>query len=120
VLARYEHPHFGRWPAITTHETGLGRITYVGTVPNAGLAKALSAWLSPAGAAAWPDLPASVTVTGATARDGRRIRFLHNWSGTPTLIRLPTAATDALGSDRYAAGDELRLGAWDVRLLVEI
>ncbi|MDX6354116.1 MAG: beta-galactosidase [Streptomyces sp.] len=120
VLANYEHPHFGRWPAITTREAGLGRITYVGTVPNAELAEALLAWLSPAGtAAAWQDLPASVTATGATARDGRRIRFLHNWSGTPTTIRLPTAATDALGSDRYVAGDELRLGAWDVRLLVE-
>jgi len=120
VLAAYEHPHFGRWPAITTRAAGLGRITYTGTVPNAALAAALLTWLSPAGAAAaWQGLPASVTATGATARDGRRIRFLHNWSGTPTTIRLPAAAKDALGSDKYVAGDELRLGAWDVRLLVE-
>jgi beta-galactosidase len=119
VLATYAHPHFGQWPAITTRETGSGRITYVGTVPNGDLAKALMVWLGSAGDHQWRDLPESVTSTGATARDGRRIRFIHNWSFTPTTIHLPVAATDALGDDRYAAGDELHLGAWDVRVLVE-
>jgi beta-galactosidase len=119
VLATYEHPHFGQWPAITTRETGRGRITYVGTVPNGDLAEALMVWLASAGDHGWRDLPESVTATGATARDGRRIRFIHNWSFTPTTIRLPVAATDALGDDRYAEGDEVHLGAWDVRVLVE-
>ncbi|WP_308113695.1 beta-galactosidase [Arthrobacter sp. ISL-30] len=34
VLAGYDHPHFGRWPAVTTSLHGDGRITYVGTVPT--------------------------------------------------------------------------------------
>jgi beta-galactosidase len=118
TLVTYDHPHFGRWPAVTTRETGRGRITYVGTVPNPELAEALMTWLSPAGDQPWRNLPPTVTTTTATARDGRRIRFLHNWSFTPATIRLPTAFADALTGESYPAGEGLHLGAWDVRVLV--
>ena len=120
VLAEYEHRHFGRWPAITTRRHGRGRITYVGTVPNAALAGALFRWLvPPADGPSWRDRPASVTVTGATARDGRRIRFVHNWSWEPCSVRLPVAVRDVLSGGTQNAGEQLTLGAWDVRVLVD-
>ena len=117
VLASYDHPHFGRWPAITTRPAGRGRITVVGTVPGVDLARALMTWLVPDRQDGWRDLPPSVTVTAATARDGRRVHFLHNWSFAPAAIDLPVAVTDALGDTRLEAGDRLDLGAWDVRVL---
>jgi beta-galactosidase len=119
VLARYQHPHFGRWPAITTREVGGGRLTCVGTVPGLDLARALMGWLSPAGDSGWRDLPATVTATGATARDGRRVRFLHNWSWEPASVRLPVALSDVLAGGEHAAGDSMQLGPWDVRVFVE-
>jgi len=119
VLARYQHPHFGQWPAVTTRQVGTGRITYVGTVPNLDLAKALMAWLRPASSRGWRDLPETVTATGATATDGRRVRFLHNWSWNRASVRVPVGLSDVLGSDTYAAGDTIELGPWDVRVLVE-
>ncbi|MEY9966902.1 beta-galactosidase GanA [Streptacidiphilus sp. MAP12-16] len=42
VLADYDHPHFGRWPAVTTRRHGAGRVTCVGTVPGRELACALA------------------------------------------------------------------------------
>ncbi|MEU4602376.1 beta-galactosidase [Kribbella sp. NPDC023972] len=114
VLASYEHPHFGRWPAITTRAHGEGRITYVGTVPNGPLAVALFRWLAPS---PWTDLPSSVTVTSATAADGRRLRFVHNWSWDSLSIDLPAALHDVLADT--AVSDKLDLGPWDVRVLVE-
>ena len=39
VLAGYDHPHFGQWPAVTTTSHGKGRITCVGEgcpVPTGG------------------------------------------------------------------------------------
>jgi beta-galactosidase len=117
VLASYGHPHFGRWPAITTRQVGRGRITVVGTVPDVDLARALMTWLVPANRDGWRDLPASVTVTGATAPNGRRVHFVHNWSFTPAAVVVPVAATDALGDARYQAGERLELGEWDVRVL---
>jgi beta-galactosidase len=120
VLAHYNHPHFGRWPAITTREHGAGRITYVGTLPNQALARALFDWLAGSRKTGWPELPESVTATGANAPDGRRVRFVHNWSQEPAVVRVPVAARDALSGESLASGSELRLGAWDVRVLEEV
>jgi len=117
-LAYYRHPHFGRWPAITTRAVGKGRMTHVGTVPDATLATALLRWASP-GRTGWPDLPATVTGTGATAADGSRLWFLHNWSWAPASVTAPTHCRDVLTGKPIPAGDGIELTAWDVRVLVE-
>ncbi|MDQ0947900.1 beta-galactosidase [Streptomyces phaeochromogenes] len=117
TLATYDHPHFGRWPAATTHVHGAGRVTYVGTVPDPEFASALLRWAAPADlvSASHP----SVTSTRATARDGRRVRFLHNWSWEPVEVALPTPVRDALTGTSYAPDEAVPLGAWDVKVLQE-
>lgn len=117
VLAGYDHPHFGRWAAVTTREAGEGRITCVGTLPNRSFAAALMSWVCPEDRTSLQDLPATVTAASARTRDGCRLHFLHNWSWEPTTVRLPLALADVIGSDTYEAGDELELGPWDVRVL---
>ncbi|MEV4290725.1 beta-galactosidase [Nonomuraea bangladeshensis] len=114
VLATYDHPHFGRWPAITTRRHGAGRVTYVGTVPDRATARALAQWLAPVPASGWPDLPASVTATTGTSPDGRRVHVVHNWSWEPVRVQPPAPLTDALDGTPVAG---LELGPWDVRVL---
>jgi beta-galactosidase len=58
-----------------------------------------------------------VTVTSATATDGRRLRFVHNWSWDTVGIDLPNPVHDVL-ADTTADG-KLTLGPWDVRVLAE-
>ncbi|MEU2540608.1 beta-galactosidase [Streptomyces iakyrus] len=115
TLAAYEHPHFGRWPAATTRRHGAGRITYVGTVPDPAFARALFDRYAPDGA--WRPAHPSVTATLATARDGRRVRFLHNWSWQEVSVPVPTALRDVLSDAVYA--DAVPLGPWDVKVLRE-
>ncbi len=79
TLAHYEHPHLGRWPAITTHEHGKGRVTYVGTLPDRELAVALARWLRP-NPDVWADRPKTVTVTSGRGPEGELVRFVSNWS----------------------------------------
>ncbi|WP_112237913.1 beta-galactosidase [Kribbella monticola] len=112
VLASYDHPHFGRWPAITTRAHGQGRITYVGTVPNGPLAVALFRWIAPGPET---ELPASVSITSATAADGRRLKFVHNWSWDTVGVDLEEPLHDVL-ADTPVEG-KLTLGPWDVRVL---
>jgi beta-galactosidase len=118
VLVEYDHPHFGRWPAVTTRRHGAGRVTTVGTVPGRDLARALAAWMTPASSGAWPDLPESVTATTGTSPDGRRVHIVHNWSWEPTRVQTPVDLSDALTGTALPAGTALELGAWDVRVLV--
>ncbi|WSQ07045.1 beta-galactosidase [Streptomyces sp. NBC_01231] len=116
VLAGYDHPHFGRWPAVTTRRHGSGRVTTVGTVPGRDLARALAAWMAPVSRSAWQDLPESVTATTGTSPDGRRVHIVHNWSWEPASIPAPMGLSDALTGTSLPAGTALHLGAWDVRV----
>jgi beta-galactosidase len=119
VLAQYDHPHFGRWPAVTTRAHGAGRITYVGTVPNQALARALSAWLVPHPRSGWRALPAGVTATTATAPDGRRVHFVHNWAWNPATVTPPLDLHDVLADRLQPQQQPFLLGSWDVRVFVE-
>ncbi|MFF3379185.1 beta-galactosidase [Streptomyces sp. NPDC002680] len=116
-LVTYDHPHFGRWPAVTTRRHGSGQVTYVGTVPGRDLARELATWLTPAARSAWADLPVAVTATTGTAEDGRRVHIVHNWSWEPVRVTAPADLTDVLNGDGpVAAGSQLELGPWDVRV----
>ena len=117
TLLEYDHPHFGRFPAVTTTEHGEGRITTVGTVPDPALARDLAAWLVPDPRPGWGDLPAAVTVSQARTRDGRRLHVVHNWGWEPQQVPAPAGAVDARRPDRdLSAG--LALGPWDVAVLL--
>jgi beta-galactosidase len=118
VLAEYDHPHFGRWPAVTTRRHGAGRVTHVGTVPGRGLARALAAWLAPAPCSGWRDLPASVTVATGTSPTGQRVHVVHNWSWQPADVQAPGSLADVLDGSAVPHGTALHLGPWDVRILV--
>ena len=120
ILARYQHPAFGPYPAITTTGAGRGRVTVVGTVPNAELSAAVVSWALPADRDAWSSLTTgSVTATSATTAAGRRLRVLHNWSWEPRAVRVPVDVTDLLSSERLEADASVELGPWDVRVLLE-
>jgi len=45
TLAAYDHPHFGRFAAVTTHRFGRGQVTYVGTLPNPELGGAVAGFV---------------------------------------------------------------------------
>jgi beta-galactosidase len=117
ALAEYVHPHFGRFPAVTTKAHGQGRVTYVGTIPNDAFGASLFEWIAPVDA--WRPEHPSVTATSGTTGEGRTVRFVHNWSWDAVEFTLPAAVTDALDDTEYAAGDALPLGPWDVKILLE-
>ncbi|WP_369070619.1 beta-galactosidase [Kineococcus terrestris] len=127
VLAGYEHPHFGRFAAITSARHGAGRVTVVGTVPDPGTAAALAGrFAAPvlgedrrdAAARRWRG-PEAVRVSSATAADGTRVHVVHDWSWQPCEVVAPVALRDLLTGERVGAGERLRLGAWDVRVLAQ-
>jgi beta-galactosidase len=121
-LAWYDHPHFGRWPAATSQPFGRGRVTYLGTLPNAAGGAGLARWamaqagLSPRIA----DLPDAVRVSTARNRAGERLWFVANWSpAAHTVPALPTAVGDLFDGGAIDAGAPLSLEPWDIRVLVE-
>jgi len=120
VLARYDHPHLGRWGAVTNNAHGLGQVTYVGTLPDQNLVAAIAGWVAQRSLPKdlWRTQPPTVTSTGASAAGGR-LRFLSNWAWEPVSVPTPVPVTDLLTGELFETGAELTLEAWDVRVLVE-
>ena len=94
-------------------------MTYVGTVPNPVLAASIAGFAAGSERVRWSDLPDSATVLSAVNPAGRRLWFLHNWSGDPVDMTAPIAATDVLRKTPVAPGESIHLAARDVRVLRE-
>jgi len=121
TLARYEHPRFGDFPAVTTKTAGAGRITVVGTVPDPALARGLVRWAAPESAAdalAGP-LERPLTVASGTVPDGRRVWFAFNWGWKPQRLTLARAVHDAVTGELLPAGTELAPEAWSSRVFID-
>ncbi len=121
VLARYRHPRFRDFAAVTTHDHGEGRITVVGCVPSPALARDLVRWAVPTAVADGlaPDRELPVTVSSGTLPDGRRAWFAFNWSWTDTVVRLERDVVDPTDDARHPAGTELPLTAWSTLTLLD-
>lgn len=114
VLASTKHPHFAQFPLITSKTCGLGRITYVATVPNSALAASLFEYVLPVDP--WTEGTTSISHSSAVNKYGNRLHFLFNWSWNKQSVHLPKQCS-IIGQS--AAQEEVELGPWDVVVLQE-
>jgi beta-galactosidase len=121
-LAFYDHPFFGKYPAITQNQFGKGTLTYEGTFLSDKLQRAvLLAVLKEAGlTSADQDLPASVRVKHGQNRNGKTLHFYLNYSSSPqTLNYSYGAGTELLSHTNLSHGQALALKAWDAAIVEE-
>jgi beta-galactosidase len=120
-LAFYEHPFFGKYPALTRNAWGRGTVTYEGTVLTDALQeKVVADVLKQAGVAPEAGLPERVRARQAVARDGKALRFYLNFSGEPqSFAYTHGAGAELLSQKPVAAGERLTLGPWDLAVIRE-
>lgn len=120
VLARYEHPRFGAFPAVTSRADGDGRVTVVGCVPNPALARGIVGWAAEAGHAAElaGETALPVSVASGSLPDGRRAWFVFNWGWEPQHITLAASVADTVTGDPLQTGTDVSLPAWSARTFV--
>jgi len=120
-LAFYDHPFFGRYPALTRNAFGKGTVTYQGTVLSDTLQeKIVVDVLGQAGIVPEAGLPSGVRVRQAVGRDGRALRFFLNFSGEPQSFTWGSGvAKELLSQKPVVAGERLTLGPWDLAVVRE-
>lgn len=120
ALAWYHHPHHGRFPAVTTHAWGGGRVTYVGTLPDAEMGQAIATWvLHSCGIdMPWARVPDSVRVSTGSTADGSTVHLLANWSDTVAHVHSVVAGLDVLGGHEIVSGELMDIDPWGLRLLL--
>lgn len=122
ALAYYDHPFFGKWPAITENTYGSGSLLYEGTYLSDKLQTAvLRKALDEAGLSG-PDqqLDAAIHVQSGVNQLGKRIHYYFNYSGQTVSCTYSYApAKNLLNGKTVVQGEKLTLGPWDVAILEE-
>jgi beta-galactosidase len=121
-LAYYDHPFFGKYPAITENHFGKGTVTYEGTVLSDGLQQKLLERVLEQAQLLGPDqkLPAGVRVKHGIGRAGKAFHYYFNFSAAPQRVAYAYAGGTELLSNRPAAkGAPLALDPWGVAIVEE-
>jgi beta-galactosidase len=120
ALAYYDHPFFGRWPAITENQYGAGTLLYEGTYLSEALQKAVLLDELHRIGLAGPDqeLPAAVHAVHGTNREGKSLSYYFNYSGEDASFSYHgPAGKDLLTGDSVAAGGTMTLKPWDLAII---
>jgi beta-galactosidase len=120
--AWYDHPFFGRWPAITENHFGSGTLLYEGTYLSDTLQKHVLLDVLKEAGLSGPDqqLPASVWVRHGVNRFGKRIHYYFNYSSDQKSFAYADAAgKDLLTGSTISPSQPLSLKPWDVAIVEE-
>jgi len=122
ALAFYDHPFFGKWPAITENQFGSGTLVYEGTYLSDTLQTAiLRQALQEAGLTS-PDqqLPSQVHVQHGVNRLGKPLHYYFNYSGDNVKFTYTYGnGNGLLRGTTPSKGQEITLGPWDVAIVEE-
>jgi beta-galactosidase len=122
ALAYYDHPFFGKWPAITENNYGSGTLTYEGTYLSDTLQKAVVDQVLKEANLTGPDqqLPAPVHVKHGINRMGKQLHYYLNYSSDQQTFTYPyKEGTDLLTNNAIAASGKITLQPWDVAIVEE-
>jgi beta-galactosidase len=120
ALAYYDHPFFGKYPAITENHFGKGMVTYEGSVLSDKLQQRVLEHVLEQAQLIGPDqnLPVAVRVKHGASRAGKRIHYYFNFSAAAQRIVYPYGAgRELLSSQTLATGGALSLEPWGVAIV---
>ncbi len=122
ALAYYDHPFFGKWPAITENNFGTGTLLYEGTYLSDELQAAIMKHaIEEAGlTSSDQQLPAAVHVQSGINRMGKRLHYYFNYSAAPVHATYAYGAgADLLDGKAVSHDEELTLEPWDLAIVEE-
>jgi len=122
ALASYDHPFFGRWPAITQNHFGAGELTYEGTVVSDKLQQQIVLEALKSAGLTGPDqkLPDTVRVKHGVNRFGKTLHYYLNYSSDGKTVDYTYAAgADLLTGQTVGHNQSLSLKPWDLAIVEE-
>ncbi|KAA6457213.1 beta-galactosidase [Acidobacteria bacterium AB60] len=121
-VAFYDHPFFGKWPAITENQYGSGTLLYEGTFLSDAMQTALLRdTLQKAGISGLdPQIPSSVHVQHGINKMGKAVHYYFNYSSSNVSAPYRyDGGTNLLDGKPIAKGATLSLAPWDLAIVEE-
>lgn len=122
VVARYDHPVWSRYAAITENSYGKGLATYIGFMPSDELlGKILGDAVRKAGLwGADQDIAFPLVTKSGVNSQGRTVHYYLNYSARPATFRYPHGSgRELLTSQAVAKDSEQQVPPWGVLVVVE-
>jgi beta-galactosidase len=122
ALAWYDHPFFGKWPAIIENSYGSGTLLYEGTYLSDKLQTAVLKQVLDEAGLVGPDqqLPATVHIQHGINRLGKHLHYYFNYSGSDVSVSYNYGAgTNLLDGKSLTKSQELPLAPWDLAIIEE-
>lgn len=120
VIARYKHPSWPSYAAITRNTYGKGEVEYVGFMPTEALTEKI---LADAVARAGVEIPGvrfPLILRSGVLNNGDRVRYVLNYSDSEQKVPAGVASGRELLSERnISPSHELTLRPWDVGIIQE-
>ena len=111
VVARYKHPSWPAYAAMTRNAYGRGEVSYVGFMPtDAMIEKILADEVKRAGVEI-PETRFPVIVRGGTLPDGRAVRYVLNYSASPQQVTKGLVTQGSGGGTELLSGRPVKDGA---------
>ena len=122
VLAWYDHPHWGRYAAITRNHYARGTVTYVGCLVSPVVMQQVLAQAVHAAGLWGPDQALEfplITKSGTNER-GKALHYYFNYADASASLRYPYAdGRDLLTDTEVGRGQELAIDGWGVVCIEE-
>ncbi len=122
VIATYDHPFFGKWPAITENDFGAGSLLYEGTCLSNELQTAILKGELEKLELDGPDqqLPSAVHVQHGINRLGKRLHYYFNYSAAEVKLNYAYGTgTNLLDGKPIVNAAQLTLAPWDLAIIEE-
>ena len=122
VVASYDHPHWGKYAAITRNRYGRGTVTYLGTWPSrAILNKIIDQAVDDAGLSKNSgNIGFPIIIRSGQNSQKKRIHYLLNYSSLTQVFRYPFDEGIELLSDKMLrSNEEVTLEPWDLMIVEE-
>jgi len=122
TIAYYDHPFFGKWPAITENQFGSGTLLYEGTYLSDALQTAvLRSELQKAGlTGSDQSLPAPIHIQHGMNKLGKHIHYYFNYSSAEQKATYSYGIGANLLDGKTVAKDSiLTLAPWDLAIVEE-
>lgn len=119
VVAKYQHPVWQKYAAVTETDYGDGRAMYVGFLPQKSFISKLFNYLCRDCqlASRTADSVFPLIVRRGKNRAGNTIRFMFNYSATAHPIRIPVPSHCLINDQALPAASEVTLEPWGLRIL---
>jgi beta-galactosidase len=118
VVARYKHPSWPAYAAMTRNAYGKGEVAYVGFMPTDAMIEKILAGEARRAGVAIPETRFPIIVRGGQLSNGRAVRYVLNYSAAPQRLAGGVGAgTELLSGRKVEAGQALDLAPWGVAII---